>query len=284
MADNRTSHSEQIEFWNGIGGERWVKEYKRTDKMLEPVTSLLLTRANLREGNIVVDVGCGGGSTTKVFRERVGDAGKLIGIDVSAPLLQLARERLSHYPDVELIHADASTYYFSEAIADLVVSRFGVMFFGEPVSAFANLRTVLAREGHLLFACWRSFEENLWAKIPLDAVSDLIPPSAPSDPDEPGPFAFASRERISRILTEAGFLSIEITPVDTGFSYSPNNSLEDAVQGAVLIGPTSRALREQPDSVIDTAKISIYEALAAYQTERGVILPGAIWLVEASNG
>ncbi|MEI6379366.1 MAG: class I SAM-dependent methyltransferase [Cyanobacteriota bacterium ELA615] len=282
MTNKQILQDYQIEYWNGFGGERWVAEHKRTDLMLEPVASLLMAHVNLTKGMTVLDIGCGCGTTTIALREQVGTDGKIIGLDVSLPILTSAKERLASYTNVELICADAATYTFVVPLADLIFSRFGVMFFGDPIAAFTNLRTALKPSGRLLFACWRSFEENLWAKIPFDAVAPHIPPIIPTNPEDPGPFSFADSERVTRILTEAGFVSPRLNPFDFAMNCSLDGSLDDAVEQAMLIGPASRALREQSDSVIVAAKNSLGEALAPYQTNEGVILPGAVWLVESS--
>lgn len=285
MTNKQILPNYQNEYWNGIGGERWVSEYKRTDMMLAPVASLLGLHVNLIKGMTVLDVGCGCGTTTIALREQVGTRGKVIGLDISKPMLTLAKERLAFDDDnVELICADAAVYPFPVPIADLIFSRFGVMFFEDPIAAFSNLCTALKPDGRLLFACWRTLEKNLWAKVPLDATAahlPPIPPIPPINPEEPGPFSFAAPGRVTRILTEAGFSQPTLTPFDLDLNISLDGSLDDAVEQAMLIGPTSRFLREQPESVIAKAKTSIREALAPYKTTQGLALPGAVWLVEA---
>jgi len=157
------------------------------------------------------------------------------------------------------------------------------MFFGDPVAAFANLRTGLAAGGRLRFACWRPINENPWLQIPLHAVYEHAPRLPKPEPEEPGPFAFADTARVTRILTAAGFTKPSFTPLDVQMDLAAGGSLEDAVFHSSAMGPAKRALADQPDMIRAAAIESIRQALTPYASAGGVKLPGAIWLVAADR-
>jgi SAM-dependent methyltransferase len=146
----------EITYWNSAGGRRWVERQQSQDVVLGPILQATLERAQPRQGERVVDIGCGTGASSIALAERVGPSGQVLGVDVSAPMLARASERLPPVAPVRFIHADATTYRFESAAFDLLFSRFGVMFFAEPARAFANLRIALKPSGRLAFACWRS--------------------------------------------------------------------------------------------------------------------------------
>jgi ubiquinone/menaquinone biosynthesis C-methylase UbiE len=166
----------EITYWNSAGGRRWVERQQSQDIVLGPILQATLERAQVRQGERVVDIGCGTGASAIALAERVGPSGHVLGVDVSAPMLARAAERLAPGGPVKFVRADATTYRFETATFDLLFSRFGVMFFAEPARAFANLRTALKPGGRLAFACWRKFDENPWLKVPLRAALEHVPP------------------------------------------------------------------------------------------------------------
>jgi ubiquinone/menaquinone biosynthesis C-methylase UbiE len=174
----------QIEFWNGPGGSRWVKEQEELDRSLAPFAQALFARAALTSGERVVDVGCGCGVTSLAASALVGAAGSVLGVDVSAPMLARAKERADGLPNVSFELSDATTHGFARSF-DAVVSRFGVMFFANPVAAFANLRSALRPGGRVVFIAWRSAPENPWVRIPGEAASAHVPPLPRPGPDDP---------------------------------------------------------------------------------------------------
>jgi ubiquinone/menaquinone biosynthesis C-methylase UbiE len=135
-----------------------------------------LKQAQARPGEHVVDIGCGTGASSIALAEHVGPSGQVLGVDVSAPMLARAAERLPPGAPIKFVRADATTAQFQPASFDLLFSRFGVMFFAEPARAFANLRTALKPGGRLVFACWRKFDENGWLQVPLRAAQEHVPP------------------------------------------------------------------------------------------------------------
>jgi SAM-dependent methyltransferase len=274
-------NADQIAYWNGPNGRRWTDRQAEQDVLLAPVLRALIARAGAKAGERVLDVGCGCGSTSVAFAREVGPAGSVLGIDISAPMLARARELAPKEAPVDFVLADATVYPFDAASFDLLVSRFGVMFFAEPAVSFANLRRALRPSGRLAFACWREPKENPWMMTPLQAVYRHVPRPPPPAPDDPGPFAFASEERVRRILGDAGYQGIEMEPVGLSLDISIGRGLDAAAQAALQIGPASRALDGQPPEIRAAAEQSVREVLAPFARGANVPLPGSIWIVTA---
>jgi SAM-dependent methyltransferase len=283
MTQPQAFNEYQRERWNGIDGEYWTSNQDRLDRTLAPVTGPLLEFAAPRVGSTVIDAGCGCGATTIELTRAVGAAGRVVGIDLSEPMLAVAAERLRQFPNTTCLLGDAAELPLRDLGADLIVSRFGVMFFGDPVAAFANLRTGLAAGGRLRFACWRPIQENPWLQIPLHAVYEHVPRLPKPDQEEPGPFSFADTARVKRILTAAGFTEPAFSRLDIQMDIAAGGTLEDAVIQSSAMGPTKKALTDQPDDVLKAALESIRRALAPYASASGVKLPGAVWLVAADR-
>jgi SAM-dependent methyltransferase len=274
---------DQVAYWNGPAGERWRARQQDQDTLLAPIADLLLRRAAPSPGEAVIDVGCGCGFTTLELARRVAPGGRVLGIDISAPMLARARERAPVGLGVEFIEADATAYPFERAAADLLFSRFGVMFFAQPRKSFANLRQGLRSGARLAFACWRDAQRNPWLMLPLEEACRHVPRPAPAGPEEPGPFAFADERRVRDILEGAGFGSVELDAIELSLDVGIGRGLDAAVETAIAIGPVSRALEGQPEELRSAAAASIRTALARYQSGNAVSLPGAVWLVTATN-
>src|SRR5881628_2723223 len=161
-----------------------------------------MERARIGAGERVIDIGCGCGDTTIALARRVGPAGLVLGIDVSAPMLARAADaaREAGVAHVRFEHADAQTHRFPAQAFDVLYSRFGVMFFSDPAAAFGNLRTALRPGGRLGFVCWQAVPENPWIAVPLEAAAQHMALPPPPAPGAPGPFSFADPERVRRIL------------------------------------------------------------------------------------
>ena len=283
MTPAHALNEDQHTRWNGIEGEYWTANQDRLDRTLAPVVGPLLEFAAPRVGSTVIDVGCGCGATTVEIARIVGPSGRVVGIDVSGPMLALAAERLRKFGNATCLLGDAAKVQFKHLAADLIVSRFGVMFFGDPVAAFANLRSGLAAGGRLRFACWRAINENPWLQIPLHAVYEHAPRLPKPDPEEPGPFAFGDTGRVTRILKAAGFTTPSFTPLDIQIDLAAGGTFEDAVIQSSAMGPAKRALADQPDDIRAAALESIRRALQPHASTAGVNLPGAVWLVAADR-
>jgi ubiquinone/menaquinone biosynthesis C-methylase UbiE len=275
-------NADQIAYWNGPGGQHWADRQQMQDIMLAPVSDLLIDRARPKPGERVLDVGCGCGATTIALAPKVGADGHVMGIDISAPMLARARQVTPANAPIDFVLADATVYPFEPASFDLLASRFGVMFFAEPALSFANMRKALRRPGRLAFICWREPRDNPFFMAPLQAVYKHVPKLAPPEPEDPGPFSFASEERVRRILSEAGFSGIAMERHNLALDIAVGQGLEAAVKSTLEIGPSSRALADQPPEVRAAAAISIREALAPFAKGQAVPLPASIWIVTAS--
>lgn len=275
-------NADQIAYWNGAGGQHWTDRQQAQDILLAPVSDILIDCAEVNPGERIVDVGCGCGATSIALAQKVGPAGHVSGIDVSVPMLARARQNAPTGLPVDFILADATVYPFVSGSFDLLVSRFGVMFFAQPALSFANLRRALRPSGRLTFVCWREPRDNPWLMAPLQAVYKHAPKLPQLGPDDPGPFAFASEQRVAGILSEAGFTGVDMERCDLSLDVAIGRGLEAAVETALEIGPASRALEGQPPDVRAAATNSIRETLAPFASGQAVQLGASIWIVTAS--
>jgi SAM-dependent methyltransferase len=275
-------NADQIAYWNGPGGQHWTDRQQAQDILLASITELLIDRARPKAGDRIVDVGCGCGATSIAFAQKVGGSGHVLGVDISAPMLARARQIAPAGLPVDFVLADATVFPFDPASIDLLVSRFGVMFFAEPAVSFANMRRALRPSGRLAFACWREPRENPWLMTPLQAVYKHAPRLPQPGPEDPGPFAFASEARVNRILNEAGFSRIGMEACDLSLDVAGGRGVDAAVEAALEIGPAARALDGQPPDVISAAAVSIREALEPFARGQSVPLPASVWIVTAS--
>jgi SAM-dependent methyltransferase len=271
----------QIEYWNATAGHTWAAFQGQLDRQLMPLGAEAMRVLAPRPGERILDIGCGCGHTSFALAARVGASGTVLGVDISQPMLAVAAARPpeSGAPAPSFRLADAQADDLGTSAFDGVFSRFGVMFFNDPVAAFANIRRALKPAGRLAFACWRPLGDNPWMFVPLEAARPLLPPLTPSDPTAPGPFAFANADRLRGILSEAGFGAIAITPFDTRIG---SGGMEETLELCRRVGPLGAALREHPDraeAVMDVVR----QALSPYLTPEGFLLPAAVWIVSATG-
>jgi len=286
MAEIDIRNNDQAASWNGAVGQRWVERQAAMDALLAPVSAELFRAAALTAGMRVIDIGCGSGDTSLELARRVGPSGSVTGLDISAPMLALARQRTPAKAPVTFVEGDATVYPFQPEAADLLFSRFGVMFFADPARSFANMRKGLRRGASLAFACWREIKRNPWVFVPLEAIQKALPPQPPpaaADPEAPGPYSFASEPRVARILGEAGFGDIALQPVEVTLDVGSGGGVEGAVTLATTVGPSSRLLDTQPAAVRAAAGDLIRGAVARYAAPGGVLMGGSIWIVTARN-
>lgn len=270
--DNET----EIANWNGPIGERWVLLQEALDARLSVFGKDVLERAELREGLRVLDVGCGCGAVTIEAARAVGIAGRVVGLDVSRPMLARGRARTKELPNVELVEHDATTFA-PDAPFDFVLSRFGVMFFGDPTAAFANIRSATKQGGGLSFVCWQSLAKNPWAGVPLSAVLSVVPPPPTPPPNAPGPFSLADPGRTRDVLTRAGWSDVVLTAVVHPMTLG--GTLDEAVDYAGRIGPAAGALRGTDEETRTRAMEMLRQTLAPFAPT--FALEGAVWLVTA---
>jgi SAM-dependent methyltransferase len=277
-------NAEQIAEWNGSLGQRWVEMQREIDAIVVPFGEAALEAAAPQRAEKVIDIGCGCGDTSVELARRVGTAGTVLGVDVSKPMLEVARSRAARERCANLSFRDADASETQlPANTDLLFSRFGVMFFHQPTSAFSHLRTSLRAGGRCVFVCWRTPRDNAWAMTPLAAARkamDITP--APADPNAPGPFAFADDERLRTILSNAGYGNIDVLRFDAKvfLGATPRAAAENALR----LGPTARLVREvgaEHEAAILEAVEAAFMPLAA--PDGRVILNGSTWIVSAVN-
>jgi SAM-dependent methyltransferase len=278
-------NAEMARYWNECAGPAWVENQERLDAQIAPLGARARQRAAIGAGDRVLDVGCGCGSTTLEIARIVGPDGGVVAVDLSGPMLARARERaLAAALDdrIEWRCDDAQTAPLEAAAYDVVFSRFGVMFFADPVAAFANLRRALRPGGRLGFVCWQSRERNPWMLAPALAAARHVAFPPPPLPDAPGPFAFADAERVRRILDAAGLGAVEIEAVDEPMRLA-GETLDEAVALCLRIGPVGAALREANADAVQRSRVAdaVREALAPFETPRGVEAPAGAWIVHA---
>jgi SAM-dependent methyltransferase len=271
--------AEQQAYWNGRGGQTWLASYDRIQRSIAGFSEAALAAAKAQPGEKVLDVGCGTGATTAEFAREVGPEGRVLGVDLSETLVGAAR--LHKLDNLKFEIGDVTTFPFETAAFDLVFSRFGVMFFADPVAAFKNLRRALRPNGRLVFLCWRTVMENPWVLVPLRAAEPHLPPAERPGPEEPGPFAFGDRARVERILKEAGFGKPSFRTVD---QQSPmGRDIAETVENMGKMGPLARRFADAAPEQIARARAAIAEALKPHAGPEGVRLAGACWLVSAAQ-
>ncbi|MEP1472355.1 MAG: class I SAM-dependent methyltransferase [Halieaceae bacterium] len=270
-----TDNSEQIEYWNGSAGENWVETYPLIDRLLEPLSSVAVTHANAQAGQKVIDVGCGCGGTSLKLAEQ---GAQVLGVDISAPMVAEAQRRAQAVSNLTFGVADASTTTYT-ADHQLAFSRFGVMFFADPVAAFSNIRAALVPGGRLVFICWQSLMVNPWIAIPGGVIQELQPAAAPPDPEAPGPFSLADETCLRETLTSAGFSSVSVDSLERELTLG--TTMDEAMLFQTRIGPLSSYMAEHPGEEGEAAKAKVEAALSPYQNDSGVRMNAATWLVTA---
>jgi SAM-dependent methyltransferase len=278
------TNEEQRAYWNEQAGPVWVAFQERLDAQIRPHGELALEALAPGAGERVLDVGCGCGETVLALAERVGPSGTVLGVDVSAPMLALAQQRLeaAGVSHATLRMGDAQSAELGAEAFDAVFSRFGVMFFEDPVAAFANLRAALRPGGRMVFVCWRSPQENPWLTGPMAAVAPLVALPPPPPADAPGMFALADPARLRRVLDDAGFSDLVVEGREPEI-VPGGGSLEEAVDTFLSVGPVGRALREA--GADKEVRLRVAEAVGRVfeQSLQGgsVRMGSAVWLVRA---
>jgi SAM-dependent methyltransferase len=279
-------NDEQFEYWNGPEGQHWADREERFDGMLSAFVEPLLDAAAISGSDHVLDVGCGNGATSLAAARRA-SSGRVVGVDISGPMLTRARARAAAdgITNVDFVHADAQDHPFGDAAAtfDVLISRFGIMFFADPVAAFTNLAIALRPGGRVAFACWQPLFENQWIAVPAAAIIPIAGPPDVPPPDAPGPFAFGDRDRVAGILADAGFTNIELDDVHLPVLLGGGLPLDDAVAFLAEGGMGKRFLGEADGPTVDRALAAVRAALDPYASADGVRLDSAIWMVRAQK-
>jgi SAM-dependent methyltransferase len=269
----------QIDYWNREAGETWARYHDRLHRQIEPLGAKAMALLSARPGERILDVGCGCGQTSRALAEAVAPGGQVVGVDVSRPMLAVARQEGAGIAHLSFEEADAATARFEKPF-DAAFSRFGVMFFEEPVPAFANIAAAIRPGGRLAFVCWQGLDANDWMRKPLMAAMPHLPPLPVPDPHAPGPFALADKDRLRAILEAAGFTGIGIEPYEQPIG---GNGLEETLDLTFRVGPLGAMIRERPE-LRASVEGAVRAALAAEADASGAVwMRGAVWLVVAKT-
>ena len=270
--------------WRGGVGEAWAEEWRRTDRALAPVQLALLDALLplLPNEAAVLDIGCGAGGTSLALAEARPDA-RVTGLDISDALVAAARERAQGRAAFEV--GDASSWTPADGRRfDALLSRHGVMFFADPVAAFAHLRSLTKPGTPFVFSCFRARDENPWVAELVPIIHRFAPEQAAAPPPPQGPFAFAEPDRVRSILTDAGFQSIEIAPLDPEFVVGEGgNPIGETMAYFGRIGPFAAMLRDLNADDRREARAMAEEVAAAHRQDDRVVFPAAVWIVSCTS-
>lgn len=276
--DNRIVNTQQFEAWNGYEGRHWADHQSRYDGLNDPANAPLLAAAGLRDTDSVLDIGCGNGRLTRLAART---AARAVGVDLSAPMLERARESAAgeRLTNVTHLQADAQVYPFAPGSFDVALSRFGVMFFADPVAAFANIGHALRPDGRLAFVCPQPLARLDQSEI-FAAVAGHVTLPDFSERQETGPAAFADPARSRHVLSGAGFDAITVEPLEVVQRWGADPA--DAAAFLFGWGPMRHWLRDADPEAVTRAHRAAAEAFGAYATPEGVHLTARYWLVTAT--
>ncbi|MFZ5749011.1 MAG: class I SAM-dependent methyltransferase [Pseudomonadota bacterium] len=278
MRESSAAQDEQAQLWNGPAARAWIDAQALIDTMFRPIEQVLLDSLMPGGGGRLLDIGCGTGGTTLAAARRLGTGAVCTGVDVSEPMVAAARERAAWEGiNADFIAADAATARFEPQRFDAMISRFGVMFFADPVAAFAHLRRA-ARSGAMLrFVAWRGVAENGFMTTAERAAAQLMPALPPRDPDAPGQFAFADGARVRAILDQAGWRDVRVVGADIDCAM-PAAALPDYL---MHFGPLGRALRDVDADTRRRVVDAVLPAFEPYRSGTGIRYAAACWIVDA---
>lgn len=270
----------QSALWNGRGGHAWVDAQPMLDQVLRPFEDLLVEAVRAASPKRVLDVGCGTGSTTIAAARVLGSEGECTGVDISQPMIEAARARSAREGvAARFVIADAQVHAFEPAAFDMIASRFGVMFFEDPVAAFGNLRRAASLGASMRLIAFRGGDENPFMTTAERAAAPLLPKLPPRKPDGPGQFAFADRQRVAGILQASSWTGIDIAPIDVECVLPE----KDLVGYFTRLGPVGNALQDVDEAtrrrVIDTVRPAFDPFVHGAQ----VRFTSACWLIGATS-
>jgi SAM-dependent methyltransferase len=277
--DRLRTDSEQARLWNGPSGQAWIDLQDTLDRALQPIEDLLVDAVAAQGAQQVLDVGCGTGATTLAMARQLATRGRCVGIDISDPMIAVARSRAEREGSrAHFVCADAQTHAFEPAVFDSLVSRFGVMFFDEPVRAFSNLRRAAKADAAMHFVAWRSAAENPFMTTAERAAAHLLPALPQRAPaDAPGMFSFAEHDRVRSILHASGWTGVDIQPIDVTCTMSES----DLARYVARLGPVGRALREADEPTRARVTAALQEAFAPYVHAGAARFTAACWMIGA---
>ncbi len=280
------ANADQIDYWNGEAGQGWVDRNAAMELTLGPFGDAAMEAAQVRSGESVLDIGCGCADTSFSLLQQASPGGRVLGVDISAPMLAAAAERASRLPaesrdSIAFELADASQHDFTGAGFDVLFSRFGVMFFDDPVSAFANLRTALKPGGRLAFICWAPVPGNDWITVPMGAALQHVPRPEPMPPNAPGPFGLADAEHTRTVLSGAGFSEVQLAPYTPVMRFGHGMEQDRIADFMFDSGPVSRLLADASPEQAQAARAAVREALLPHYDGHTINLAASCWIVTA---
>lgn len=282
-----TANAQQRAYWNEVSGPKWVSLADTVNEQIEPLGLTAMDAAGVAPGQRVLDVGCGCGQTTLELAKRVGAGGRVMGVDISAPMLEDARARTGRAANdagsIELVEGDAQVHAFEPGAFDLVFSRFGVMFFEDPVAAFRNLKGAAKVGGNLCFICWQAITKNPWMLVPAGAAAQHVEMPPPPPADAPGPFAFADAERLASMLEEAGWSDVACEDYSGELSVGQGRALSEIIEFLQQMGPAGNALREATPEARAKVTETMNDVLAPYYTGDALRMGFSTWIVRATR-
>ena len=274
------TNAEQLQAWDGDEGAYWAAHADRFDRAVAPHHERLMSAAAISPGERVLDIGCGTGQTTRDAARAAAPAGAALGVDLSSRMLEVARARAvdEGLENVAFEQADAQVHPFDAASFDVAISRTGAMFFGEPVTAFANIARALRPGGRMVLVAWQSFAENEWIREIAGALAGGRP-SSPPPADAPGPFSLADPARVHALLDAAGFVDVDLTAVSAPEWFGAD--ADDA--HAFVLGLTDWMLRDADDATRARAVDALRATMAAHEGPAGVTFGSAAWVITAAR-
>ena len=281
----------QSEYWNGSAGKKWASLADNQDTLLGKLGEAAMDAGSLSNAQSVLDIGCGSGGSTFEISRRIGSGGAVWGVDISKPMLDIAITRLTNHDigNVKFSEADVTTFAFTDHFFDVAFSRFGVMFFEDPVASFVNIANSLKPNGKLSFCCWRSLSKNEWFELPLNVgLKYCDQPNQDDTMDaaglsySPGPMAFKDQDRINSILLASGFTEVSIHDHESKLVVGPTPKI--AASNLTDVGPLSRLMQNYDNHIKMLVQTELEKQLMEHVTSRGVELNSNIWIVTANKG
>jgi len=260
-----------------VYGQTQAKVLRETDLQLTPLGDLALAALAAKQGEQILDIGCGAAYTCLQLAEQVGPLGKVLGVEQTSVLAELATARTRHIPQIQIAHSDAQTYAFEQGAYDALYSRFGVMAFSDPVSTFSHFKSALRPDGRLAFVCWRSFQENELDFLPFNAAHAYLPDHLVQDAPSSTPFSFSQRDTVETVLARAGFKDVALAAHTLAVSAG---DVERTLELCLSVGALGRIIRKAPE-LRNQVAAPVRNALASKNSQGKVFMNAATWVVTA---
>jgi len=277
------ANAAQAAYWTEVRGAQWVRDQRIFDTMLAPFGNEALRILDAQLGEHVLDIGCGTGTTTVQIAQAVGPTGRVTGCDIASTMIDAARRSALALPQVSFEVLDVQTGRLGDALYDAAFSRFGVMFFDDPVAAFQNVANFVRSRGRLVFVCWQHEDDNDWISLPAAVMRQFTPEPVLPTADAPGPFAFRDPNRVRRILKDAGWIDIEVTPFAAPARLGAGLGLDEALTQTMGLHPAHVLRRQVDDETFTKATAAVRGLLAEHMANDEVVFRANAWIAQARN-